>query len=184
MPLGFIPDYSLHEVPADAFPYTFKYRVFIESASRLRSVIVPENASVTEKSDDLKKVVVECDRRSSQVKLFWRSQEMLKPQLLYAEHPKEDQVAVLASLVPTFEPPAPQEELEVLEDEEPEMPCIEIAKNTHFIFIIDRSGSMSGSRIAQAKAALRIFLKSLPPDCIFSVIGFGSSYNFIKGPNK
>ena len=43
---------------------------------------------------------------------------------------------------------------------------------------------MSGSRIAQAKAALRIFLKSLPPDCIFSVIGFGSSYNFVKGPKN
>jgi len=49
----------------------------------------------------------------------------------------------MASFVPTFEPPAPQEELEVLEDEEPEMASLDFGEDTHFIFIIDRSGSMN-----------------------------------------
>ena len=46
---------------------------------------------------------------------------MKYPHLVYAEDPEfPNEVAVYASLVPTFEPPAPQEEFEVLEEEEPE----------------------------------------------------------------
>ena len=46
---------------------------------------------------------------------------MKYPQLLYAEHPEyPNEVAVCASFVPTFEVPNPQEEFEVLLDEEPE----------------------------------------------------------------
>ena len=46
---------------------------------------------------------------------------MKYPHLVYAEHPEyPNEVAVNASLVPTFEPPAPQEEFEILQEEEPE----------------------------------------------------------------
>eukprot|EP01137_Pigoraptor_chileana_P018478 Opistho-2@78016 len=50
---------------------------------------------------------------------------------------------------------------------------------TEIIFVIDRSGSMEGSQIAQAANAMRIFLRSLPPDCYFNIVGFGSSYEFL-----
>ncbi|XP_061170035.1 von Willebrand factor A domain-containing protein 5A-like [Saccostrea echinata] len=46
-----------------------------------------------------------------------------------------------------------------------------------FVFIIDRSGSMMGSRIEKAKEALLLMLKSLPVNCIFNVVSFGSSYS-------
>ena len=45
------------------------------------------------------------------------------------------------------------------------------------MFIVDRSGSMSGQRIAITKEAMKLFIKSLPPDCHFQVVSFGDYYN-------
>ncbi|XP_051844323.1 von Willebrand factor A domain-containing protein 5B1 isoform X3 [Antechinus flavipes] len=51
-------------------------------------------------------------------------------------------------------------------------------RKTHgeFIFLIDRSGSMSGININRVKEALILMLKSLMPTCLFNIIGFGSSF--------
>ncbi|BHF69193.1 von Willebrand factor A domain-containing protein 5A [Sparganum proliferum] len=45
------------------------------------------------------------------------------------------------------------------------------------IFLIDRSGSMDGNNILQAKESLLLFLKSLPTDCRFQIVGFGSTFS-------
>ena len=51
---------------------------------------------------------------------------------------------------------------------------------SEFIFIIDRSGSMSGSRIKHAKSTLELLLQSLTIGCYFNIIGFGSSYELLS----
>eukprot|EP01134_Creolimax_fragrantissima_P003712 CFRG3712T1 len=48
-----------------------------------------------------------------------------------------------------------------------------------YIFVIDRSGSMSGERMANARAALNLFLQSLPEDSYVNLVGFGSRYNVL-----
>ncbi|XP_026188830.1 von Willebrand factor A domain-containing protein 5B1 [Mastacembelus armatus] len=45
-----------------------------------------------------------------------------------------------------------------------------------FIFLIDRSGSMSGVNINRVKDAMVVILKSLVPGCLFNIIGFGSAF--------
>ncbi|XP_045046315.2 von Willebrand factor A domain-containing protein 5B1 [Desmodus rotundus] len=51
-------------------------------------------------------------------------------------------------------------------------------RKTHgeFIFLLDRSGSMSGTNIHRVKDAMLVALKSLMPACLFNVIGFGSTF--------
>jgi hypothetical protein len=44
------------------------------------------------------------------------------------------------------------------------------------IFVIDRSGSMQGSSIAEVRNALQLCLRSLIPGCRFNIIGFGSTH--------
>ena len=40
-------------------------------------------------------------------------------------------------------------------------------------------GSMDGDRIEKAKETLLLLLKSLPVNCIFNIVSFGSTYSFL-----
>lgn len=50
-----------------------------------------------------------------------------------------------------------------------------------FIFIVDCSGSMSGSRINSASECLQCFVSSLPINCNFDIIRFGSNFHSLFG---
>ncbi|UJR12930.1 hypothetical protein I4U23_017103 [Adineta vaga] len=58
--------------------------------------------------------------------------------------------------------------------------CHQASKNdlmNEFIFVVDCSGSMQGeNKIGLARQAMLLFLKSLPVDCHFNIIRFGSQY--------
>ncbi|OCT71092.1 von Willebrand factor A domain-containing protein 5B1 [Xenopus laevis] len=45
-----------------------------------------------------------------------------------------------------------------------------------FIFLLDRSGSMSGVNISRVRDAMLVILKSLMPTSLFNIIGFGSTF--------
>lgn len=45
------------------------------------------------------------------------------------------------------------------------------------IVLVDRSGSMGGSRIAMVKETLDLILHSLPARCFFNIVSFGSSFS-------
>ncbi|KAI6655187.1 Von Willebrand factor A domain-containing protein 5A-like [Oopsacas minuta] len=74
-----------------------------------------------------------------------------------AQHPYIDNPAVLL----TFMPNSHQTDL---------------CGNGEFVFVIDQSGSMSGTPIIEARETLDMLLRSLSPGCYFNIIGFGTSY--------
>ena len=88
----------------------------------------------------------------------------------------------MASFVPTFEPPQPQEESEVLVDEQPESTTLTKGEDFFYIFIVDRSGSMSGRRMEVTKDAMKLFMQSLPPGCKFQIVSFGTTYESMVLP--
>ncbi|KAJ7599217.1 von Willebrand factor type A domain-containing protein [Mycena floridula] len=77
------------------------------------------------------------------------------PRCVAELHPKDDTVAMCLTLIPKFNLPDPSTQ--------------------EFIFLIDRSGSMDGSRISAARKALVIMLRSLPRrNTFFQIVSFGS----------
>lgn len=82
-----------------------------------------------------------------------------EPSAVLETHPTiRNQRALMATLVPKFSIPA----------EKPEI-----------VFVCDRSGSMSGTKIENLISALNIFLRSLPVGVKFNICSFGSKHQFL-----
>jgi Ca-activated chloride channel homolog len=45
------------------------------------------------------------------------------------------------------------------------------------VFLVDRSGSMQGASIREARKALELALRSLRPGCFFNIVGFGNTHS-------
>lgn len=81
-----------------------------------------------------------------------------KPQAFLESHPTmPNQRALMTTLVPKFNLPT---------------------NNPEIVFIVDRSGSME-DKIPTLRAALRVFLKSLPLGVHFNICSFGSRHEFL-----
>jgi len=54
---------------------------------------------------------------------------------------------------------------------------------SEYVFLLDRSGSMEGESITALQQAVTLLIKSMPSQCRFQIIGFGSDYKslFSKG---
>ncbi len=58
------------------------------------------------------------------------------------------------------------------------------AERGKFVFLLDRSGSMTGTKLELAKEALSLFLQSLPPHSEFQVLSFGSDFTYLLNTQK
>lgn len=96
-----------------------------------------------------------------------------------------DKVAVMTQFLPTFSnETARGEQAEIMYTHDPfDMLEAEIDDETKFsfVFICDRSGSMEGIRIEIVIEALQLFMASLPQNCTFKILSFGTSTESIFG---
>lgn len=83
-----------------------------------------------------------------------------EPSAILETHPEiPHQPALMTTLVPKFSIPTDKPEI---------------------VFVCDRSGSMGGAdKIGRLKAALTVFLKSLPLGVKFNLVSFGSHFEFL-----
>lgn len=88
-------------------------------------------------------MLIAADKPSANIVIFYKTSDMNIPDCFFAR--KGDEVAVVSAVVPTFEAVAPQDFFEVLqgEDESPYQDEAWSGEDFHFMFIIDRSGSMN-----------------------------------------
>jgi len=56
---------------------------------------------------------------------------------------------------------------------------LDIQTKSEYIFIIDRSGSMSGENMEKTRKAMFLVLDQIPDGSIFNIIGFGSTFDVL-----
>ena len=108
LPVAFYPDYS--KLGSDApFPYQFSYSVVMKSSQKISLISKPAH-SICEQDVSGRYATIFCTKPELEIQVFFRTDEMRQPQLVYAKSPKyPGEVAYSVSFVPTFEPEAPLE---------------------------------------------------------------------------
>ena len=121
---------------------------------------------------------------NSVLSLLYRTEKMNEPFLLSQYNPAKDETSYIfgdiynSKQIPIPEKPDTNLEINYYlkyqqQEQKANTPSL-------FIFLIDQSGSMSGSSIRIVSEAILIFLQSLPKGSYFQLIGFGSNFKKIN----
>ena len=152
-------------------PYSFEFEMKVKAISAISEITSPSNTLRVEVDETDKNqaevTLAEAHKFDKDVVVHILTREPFKPQAIIENgvkiEGKEDREGFMANSV-------------VMLNFFPEFKSSESSETGEFVFVVDRSGSMSGSRNNSAKETLLLFLKSLPDGCYFNVVGFGSSY--------
>ncbi|XP_013766298.1 von Willebrand factor A domain-containing protein 5A-like isoform X3 [Pundamilia nyererei] len=161
-------------VPASLVPYSLSFSARVSSPRPISKV--ESNCSL----DPLQ--YLNTDQTQATVKLaaghkFDRDVELL----IYYKDAHQPTAVVEAGQV-SAEPGSLMADSVVMVSLYPEFPqsvTSSVASCGEFVLLMDRSGSMSNTRISSARDTLLLLLKSLPMGCYFNIYSFGSRYEHI-----
>ena len=111
--------------------------------------------------------------------LLYRNQSFSKPSIILQKSPEYNEYAALVSFCPSF-----SDRVDIESETVDTNPTNVYRNDDHvngsgeFIFVLDCSGSMRGTKIELALSALKMFLHSLPINCMFNIVAFGNRYVF------
>ncbi|KAI4896699.1 hypothetical protein NFI96_016085, partial [Prochilodus magdalenae] len=165
---------KVEAVPASMVPYTLSLSVHIISPSPISKV---ESNCSLEPLTYLNSAQTQAKVSLSPGHMFDRDVEIL----LYYQDPHQPTAIVEAGL-PEAKAGSLMGDAVVMVSLYPEFPpevVSSFGKHKEFIFLMDQSGSMSGSSIISAQTrdeTLVLLLKSLPLACYFNIYGFGSDF--------
>jgi Ca-activated chloride channel family protein len=154
--VGPTPAETLNPPVALDVPYAFSFEMDVTMSGAVRGVESPTHP-----------IAVELDGSRARVRLSQRSAPMdrdlvvvIRAEGLDVPHATVERgergSAVMLSFVPRLATAAQAAEV---------------------VFLIDRSGSMDGTSIAEVRNALQLCLRSLTPGCRFNIVSFGSAFS-------
>ena len=121
----------------------------------------------------------DCEKRgmTKDFVLTVKDEKINDPSCIVAKNEYGEQ-AILINALPDLRPPHQRYlPLKDISDESDEEEDVEYEPKLYeYVFLIDRSGSMSGSPIKLAVEAVKLFLHSIPLGAKFNVVSYGSNY--------
>ena len=167
--------------PVVAEPYTFAFELTVISESEIKEITSPSNPITVQLGSDKRQAQVTLDSEAHKfdkdVVVHIMTSEPFQPHAVVengltaskggASHEGNflEKPIVMLNFLPHFE-------------------ASESSRTGEFVFVVDRSCSMAGSKIKSVAETLLLFLKSLPDGCYFNVIGFGSSFTKLFKKSK
>jgi hypothetical protein len=145
------PPYAL------AVPYGLSLKVDVQTSAAIRKVHSPSHT-----------VQVAFEDRHAVVELSSSSTAMDRDFVLLVTPAEENQPRVLAER-------GPDGKAYVLVSFRPKLEAGFAASEV--VFLVDRSGSMQGPSILEARKALELALRELRPGCFFNIVGFGNRHS-------
>ncbi|XP_029210389.2 von Willebrand factor A domain-containing protein 5A-like [Acropora millepora] len=160
-------------------PYSFTFEMKVKAISAITEISSTSNTLKVE-VDGINKAqatvsLAEPHNLKQDIVVHILAQEPFKPQAIVENGIKvegrEDKQGFMANPV-------------VMLNFFPEFKSPKSSKVGEFVFLMDRSSSMEGSRMDGAKTTLLLFLKSLPDRCYFNVVGFGRRFENLFEKSK
>lgn len=160
--VGRTPEETLNPPVAFRVPYGLSLRVMLDMPSAIRGVESPSHPVSIDLDGSHGTVTLGTAETAldRDFVLVVRLAESGKPAVLVERAPDGTHVAML-----TFAPRFGEGGTGAAD-----------AARGEIVFLVDRSGSMKGSSIEEARNALQLSLRSLPAGILFNIVGFGSTF--------